>query len=126
MKLQQAFLEIDENSIDGKALNEQDFSLLADLPRHKLDRNQRLFEIATKALSKCNGNIADFEIEQMSIESDDLVATQEDVNKGDEEIDGIEIIDTSDDIFKMHQGEGEYFSAEINLSQLKEILRNAR
>ena len=52
----------------------------------------------------------------MSIESDDLVATQEDVNKGDEEIDGIEIIDTSDDIFKMHQGEGEYLSAEINLS----------
>jgi len=39
MKLQQAYLEIDENSMDGRPLLDSDFTLLADLPQYKLARN---------------------------------------------------------------------------------------
>ena len=63
MKLQQAYLEIDENSMDGRPLLDSDFTLLADLPQHKLARNQRLLALATRALSRCNGNIGEFELD---------------------------------------------------------------
>jgi hypothetical protein len=63
MKLQQAYLEIDENSMDGRPLLDSDFTLLADLPQHKLARNQRLLALAARALSRSNGNIGEFELD---------------------------------------------------------------
>ena len=68
--------------------------MLADLPRHKIDRNQRLIQLATRALK--GKGVSEFEYDQMSIDSNEMVATQEDVDKGDEDIDGIEI---SNDLF---------------------------
>lgn len=50
LKLQQVILDIDENSIDGKPLSSDAIDFLH-LNKHKLERNNRLIDIATKVLS---------------------------------------------------------------------------
>jgi hypothetical protein len=60
-----------------------------------------------------------------SIDSDGMVATQEDVDKCEEEIDGIEI-DDHDEIFKMSSQTDDYYTATIDQNHLKSILKSAR
>ncbi len=86
LKLQQLVLDIDENNIDGKSLSSEAIDFLH-LNNHKLQRNQRLIEIAKRVL----GTKAPEEVDNISIPSDELIAEQSDIDKGDEDIDGIEI-----------------------------------
>lgn len=70
LKLQQSYLQIDENNVDGKDIQECDLSLL-EINLSQLDRNKRLISIATKTLSK--GDVVD--LDQLSIDSDELITT---------------------------------------------------
>ncbi len=91
LKLQQIILEVDENDLDGKPLTQDADVEFLHLNRHKLDRSKRLLEMATRVLSKFEGRPEQVDLDKVSVGSDELIAGQTDIDKGDEDIDGIEI-----------------------------------
>ena len=112
MRLQQTFLEIDEQNVDGKDLNEHDVLLLG-MNNYLLERNLKLKGIAEKALRHGFGTKS-MTLEGAGIDSDDLIPTQEAVDMWEEDIDGIDLSE-SDDILKHVPQEGieDHFSMEI-------------
>ena len=126
LKLQQIILDIDENSLDGKPLTQEADVDFLHLNRHKLDRSRRLVEIASRVLSKCGeGAPEDVNMDAVSVASDELVAEQADIDKGDEDIDGIEITQEVLNTFTQADSD-EYVTTEITDRQLKDILKQAR
>ena len=123
IKLQQTFLEIDENDIQGKDINDNDMALL-DLNKDLIVHNRRLLAL-TNRIQKKNEDLNTIDLDQLSIDSDDLVPTQEEILLGDEDIDGIQLSD-NESLLGQAAHNQETLSTPISADKLKVLLKYAR
>ena len=87
-----------------------------------VDKNRKLIGIAEKTLKKGDGNL---DLDNLSLDSDELITTQEEMIQGNEDMDGIEISD-NDEVFNKNTQNEDFFSAMISSDHMKKILKHAR
>jgi len=119
MKIQQVYLEIDESNVDGKGIAENEMILL-DLPKEVIARNLKLSSISHRIKAKF-GDYNDVDVDQMSVDSNDMVPTQEDVELVGEDIDGLPLSDS--DSLLVNAGEQETIEVTIGAEKLKAALK---
>ncbi len=122
MKIQQVYLEIDESNVDGKGIAENEMILL-DLPKEVIARNLKLSSISNQIKAKF-GDYNDVDVDQISVDSNEMVPTQEDVELVGEDIDGLPLSDS--DSLLVNAGEQETIEVTIGSEKLKAALKQAR